>query len=119
MGLLDGELQKMFGAAFGTILLDGRHYRKTETRDAKGNVTGTVTQVQTIKGYRETKRTNDQLEKSFADDAGILLILETYQGRVISPPQRGDVVDLDGRWVIGDFNEDAAHASWVCEITRE
>jgi hypothetical protein len=112
MGLLDGGLQRMFGAAFGTVLLDGRHYHKTESRvEANGDVAAPVTKVQSIKGYRET--TNRRREEG-ASSAMRILVLQTYEGRQIDPIVRGDDVMLDGvRMTVGDIDEDPAHTHWV------
>ena len=118
MGMLDGGLQQMFGAAFSGILLEGRHYRKTEARDNKGNVTGTVQKVQSVRGYRQGM-TQAMRDAGYADDSAVLLILQTYDGRVIDTPVRGDVISLDGRWVAGDIDHDAAHVAWAVAATRE
>jgi hypothetical protein len=120
MGLLDGGLQQMFGAAFAPQLLDGRHYKRTETRDNKGNVTGTVARTQSFKGYRENM-SKAMRDMGYAPETVVLLILESYQGRVIETPTRGDVAQLDGqRWVLGDLvDEDAAHVAWRFAATPE
>jgi hypothetical protein len=118
MGMLDGGLQTMFGAAFGGLLLEGRHYRKAEVRDAKGNVTATVQKTQSIKGYRQSM-TTAMREAGYADDSALLLILQTYEGRVIDQPLRGETISLDGRWIAGDIDHDAAHVAWVVAASRE
>lgn len=112
MGLLDGGLQQMFGAAFGTVLLEGRHYHKTESRPAaNGDVQAPVTKVQSIHGYRET---SNRLRVEGSSSAMRLLVLQTYQGRVLNPIVRGDDVLLDGvRMTVGDVDEDPAHTHWL------
>ena len=119
MGLLDGGLQQMFGAAFAPQLLEGRHYRRAETRDDKGNVTSAITKVQSFRGYRQ------DMSQRMRDDLGdppqtsVLLILQTYEGAVIGKPQRNEHVRLDSAdWVLGDLiSEDAAHVAWIFAAT--
>lgn len=120
MGLLDGGLQQMFGAAFAPQLLDGRHYKRTEERDVKGNVTATVTKVQSFKGYRQV---NAKIlrDLGYAPTTAVLLILQVYEGRQIDKPQAKETAKLDGiTWVLGDLiDEDAAHVSWLFAATPE
>jgi hypothetical protein len=119
MGLLDGGLQQMFGAAFGTLLLEGRHYRYTESRAPNGDVSAPLTKVQSVRGYRETTR-NRRSGDEGSGDAIRFLVLQTYDGRVIDPVQRGDVVAIDGlRIRVADSDEDAAHTHWLIEGTPE
>jgi hypothetical protein len=113
MGMLDGGLQQMFGAAFGTLLLSGRHYHRTETRNDAGDVTGTVTKVQDIHGYREIT-SNRRLGDQGSGNTLRMLVLQTYNGRALDPIARGDVLALDGlRMVVGDWDEDPAHTHWL------
>lgn len=120
MGLLDGGLQAMFGAAFGTLLLEGRHYHVTESRPASdGDVDAPVTKVQSVKGYREVTRNRRNGDEG-TGNAMRLLILQTYDGRVIDPIRRGDVIAIDGlRLRVGDTDEDAAHTHWLVEGAPE
>lgn len=119
MGLLDGGLQQMFGAAFGTLLLEGRHYHLTETRASNGDVTATVTKVQSIHGYREVTRDRRNGDEG-AGQSYRFLILQTFDGRVIQPIARGDLIALDGLRVrLGSSDEDAAHTHWLVEGTPE
>lgn len=112
MALLDGGLQQMFGAAFGAVLLDGRHYHKTTSTLPNGDASAPVTKVQSIKGYREDTKNRRREEGS--GNAMRMLVLQTYEGRVIDRVVRGDVVQLDGlRLVVDDVDEDAAHAGWM------
>ena len=120
MGLLDGGLQTMMGAAFAPQLLEGRHYQRAESRDLKGNASAAVTRVQSIKGYREGM-SHAMREAGYPANTARLLILQTYQGRVIAKPNREDRVKLDGvTWVLGDLiDEDAAHVAWRFAATPE
>ena len=118
MGLLDGGLQQAFGAAFGRLLLDGRHSRIVEARDNKGNVTGAVTKVQSVKGFRQAM-SQEMREAGYAETAAQLLVMQTYEGRVLDEVLRGDKVTLDGRWVVGDVHSDPAHTHWVLWVTRD
>jgi hypothetical protein len=113
MGLLDGDLQQMFGAAFGGLLLEGRHYHNTEARLANGDATATVTKVQSVRGYRDVTRNRRQGDEGAADTVR-MLVLQTYDGQVLTPIVRGDVVQMDGvRMTIGDVDEDPAHTHWL------
>lgn len=120
MGLLDGGLQQMFGAAFAPQLLDGRHYKRVESRDAKGNVTSTITRVQSFKGYREGM-TKAMRDAGYDPTTATILMLQTYEGRIIEKPLREETVKLDGvMWVLGDLiDEDAAHVAWRFAATPE
>ena len=113
---LEGGLQQMFGAAFGGILLDGRHYSRVETRDDGGNVTSAVRKVQSVKGYRQSM-TQAMRDAGYADTSAQLVIMQTYDGRVLDPIARGDKITLDGKWVIGNISPDPAHATWTCWVT--
>ncbi len=120
MGLLDGSLRQMFGAAFGTVLLNGSHFARTETVATNGDVTSVLATVaQPVKGYRE--QTTDRMrELGYTDSEARLLILQTYGGAIVTAPNRDDVIDLDGvRWICGDIGEDAAHTHWTIRATRE
>jgi hypothetical protein len=118
MGLLDGGLQQMFGAAFAPQLLEGRHYRRAEVRDNKGNVTATVTQAQSFRGYRQGM-TKAMVAAGYAPNTAVLLVLQVYEGQPIPAPKRGETVRLDGTdWILGDLiDEDAAHVSWLFAVT--
>lgn len=118
MGLLDHGLQQMFGAAFSGVLLTGRHYHRTESRDNKGNVTAPITKAQSVRGYRQAMTTALR-EAGFADATAVLLIMQTFDGRVIDRPMRGDTITLDGLWVAGNIDEDAAHVAWVVGVTPQ
>lgn len=119
MGMLDGGLQQMFGAAFGTLLLEGRHYHVTEDRSDNGDVSAAVTKAQSVRGYREV-RSNRRSGDEGASNAYRFLILQTYEGKVIDPLARGDVLAIDGaRVVIGDLDEDAAHTHWLVSGSPE
>jgi hypothetical protein len=120
MGLLDGGLQQMFGAAFAPQLLDGRHYKSVETRDTKGNVTSAVTKVQSFKGYRQSM-SKAMREAGYAPDTGVLLVLQVFEGRQLVRPNRNETALLDGTtWVVGDLiDEDAAHVAWVFAVTPQ
>lgn len=120
MGLLDGDLQRMFGAAFGSLLLEGRHYHNTQTRSANGDVGATVTKVQPFKGYRETTVTARRGDEGSASTMR-MLVLQSYEGKPLDPIEPGDVLALDGvRMVVGQpVVEDAAHTHWVAEGAPE
>lgn len=119
MGLLDGDLQQMFGDAFGDLLLEGRHYVRGEPgRDGKGNVTPGVTRVQSVKGYRQNMSTRMREDLGYTDDSAVLLILQTYQGRVIERPARGQRIVLDGDWIAGNVDEDPAHTHYIIPVSR-
>jgi len=116
MGLLDGDLQQMFGAAFGGVVLDGRHYHRTEERAVNGDVTSTVDKVQSVRGFR-SRMTQAMREQGYADTSAQLIILQTYDGRVLSEPARGDRFKLDGNWVAGNIETDPAHTHWIISAT--
>lgn len=118
MGLLDGGLQAVFGAAFAGVYLDGRHYQKAKSFDTKGNATGAVTKVQSVKGYRERK-TDAMRAAGFADNESLLMILQTYDGLPIEKPKRESLIALDGRWIVGDIEADPANVYWAIRATRE
>lgn len=117
MGLLDGELQQMFGAAFGGIVLEGRHYHKMETRAANGDVERTVTKVQSVRGFR-AQMSRAMREAGYSETSAQLIVLQTYEGRVVDTPVRQDTFALDGDWVVGNVDTDPAHTHWILWVTR-
>lgn len=120
MGLLDGDLQRMFGAAFGTLLLEGRHYHKTKTPAENGDMSATVTKVQAFRGYRDNTMTARRGDEGNAKTVRVL-VLQSYDGRPLDPIVPGDVLKLDGLTItVGNpVVEDAAHTHWVCEAAPE
>jgi hypothetical protein len=119
MGVLDGGLQAIFGAAFSAVYLDGRHYQKAKAFDTGGNATGTVIKVQSVKGYRE-RITDAMRAAGFADNESLLMILQTFDGLPIEKPLRTSVILLEGqRWIVGDIDEDPAHVYFAIRVTRE
>jgi hypothetical protein len=117
VGLLDGDLQQMFGAAFGGVVLEGRHYHKTTTRQPNGDVDSEVTKTQSVRGFRMSMN-QAMRDAGYADTSARLIILCTYEGRVLDPLYRGDMVRLDGDWVVGNIDSDPAHTHWVLWVTR-
>lgn len=117
MGLLDGDLQQMFGAAFGGVVLEGRHYHKTKTRALNGDVTAEVTKTQSVRGFRMSM-TQGMRDAGYSETSARLIVLCTYDGKVIDEFYRDDMVRLDGDWIVGNIDHDPAHTHWVLWVTR-
>ena len=117
MGLLDGDLQQMFGSAFGGVVLEGRHYHKAKTRAPNGDVTAEVTKAQSVRGFRMSM-SQAMRDAGYADTSARLIVLCTNEGAVIDPFARGDLVRLDGDWIVGNIDHDPAHTHWVLWVTR-
>lgn len=118
MGLLDGDLQQMFGGALAPLLLEGRHYHKQQEKIANGDMSRTIIKTQGVKAFRET--TNSQRRpQEFTDKDARLIVLQTYDGRVIDAPVESDEIKLEGTtWTCGRIVADAANTHWVIEVTR-
>lgn len=119
MGLLDGGLQQTFGAAFASVMLDARHYHKRTDVAGNGDVSRPVIVTQTVKGYAETR--SDRLrELGYTDKEARLIVMQTYQGRVVQQPVKNDVILLNGvRWIVGESEADGASAAWLIRAARE
>lgn len=118
-GPLDGGIQAEFGAIFGAVYLDARHYRRVKTSAANGDVTGTVEKVQSVKACRDTTTDRMRSELAFTDKDARIFMLQTYDGRAVDAPRREDRIRLDGvDWMVGDVDEDVGKSHWIIRGAR-
>lgn len=119
MGLLDGGIQAEFGAAFGAVYLDARHYRRKQTAADNGDITGTVEKVQSVKACRDTTSDRMRADLGFTDKDARLFVLQAYNGRAVDAPGKEDRIRLEGvDWIVGDVDEDVARSHWIIRAAR-
>lgn len=116
MGLLDGGLASIFGAAFGGIFLDGLLHRDgTEPEyDDEGNITGYSPAADIpIKVQRDACSYRIQQSSGYAEGDVMLIILAAGLGVKVTT----DMQATDGggdRWMIASAERDAAASHWIC-----
>lgn len=110
MALLDGGLQSIFGAAFGTIYLDGSLIRVTTTDDGTGSLTESAT-ASAIKGQLDAVTEKMRQSAGYTDGDMRIIVL---QSGVSIEPDTDDRIVLGGKaWSIADIEADPAQTHWV------
>lgn len=110
MGLLDGGLQSIFGAAFGSIYLHGSLVRVTLTDDGYGGLTENATSND-IRGQVDAVTEKMRQSASYTDGDMRIIIL---QSGVEFEPDTDCRVALGGKyWSIADIEADPAQTHWV------
>lgn len=110
MGLLDGGLQAIFGAAFRPLYLDGKLHRIGKDADGQVVVPVTWTDVD-IKGQRDDYTDLQRRDWKIPDKAVRLIVL---QAGVSAEPTADDEITLAGqRWRISNISRDPASAAWI------
>jgi hypothetical protein len=110
MGLLDGGLAAIFGAAFGTIYLPGKLH--VIGKDADGQVITPVTWSDVdIRGQRDDYSDKQRQDWKIPDKAVRLIVL---QAGVATAPTADDEITLLGqRWRVSNISRDPAAAAWT------
>lgn len=116
MGLLDGGLQAVFGAAFSPIYLAGTLHRATRTESDNGDVTVAFTGDEgqppgTPIRYQPDKITEAMRRaEGFTDKDAAFIIL---QSGVSPAPTTADELTAGGRWAVKSVDADPANTHWV------
>lgn len=109
MGLLDGGLQAVFGAAFAPIYLAGTLHRASRTEADNGDVTVTWTDAPIR--YQPDKITEAMRRaEGFTDKDAAFIIL---QSGVSPAPTTADEITAGGRWAVKSVDADPANTHWV------
>lgn len=114
MGLLDGDIQALFGSVFGGIYLDATLHRLNRTVAADGDVaTAETTEALKVQVKSITERLMDQLGIRDLDAALIVL-----QSGVSGPPVGDDEITVGStRWKVkGRPHEDPARSHWIVGV---
>lgn len=110
MGLLDGGLQRIFGAAFAPLYLAGTLHRIG--KDADGQIVRPVTWADVpIRGQQDDYSDSLRAEGKVPDGAVRLIVL---QAGITAEPTTDDEITLAGkRWRISNIGRDPAAAAWT------
>lgn len=108
MGLLDGGLQAVFGAAFGGIYLPGTLHRPTRTEADNGDVT--VAWTDAPMKYQPDRITEAMRQaEGFTDKDAAFIILQAG----VAPFDTDAEATMGGRWAIKSVDADPASTHWV------
>jgi hypothetical protein len=120
MGMLDGGLQRMFGAAFSGIVLSGQLFQRLEDEQENGDVNTSWGRAIPIKGYREQQSERTRADLGYSSKEARLMVFQLADGRQVPEPKPGDRLQLDGRWIVGDdIVADAASVAWSIRATKD
>lgn len=110
MGLLDGGLQAVFGAALGAIFLSGTLHKITLIDDAEGGWASTET-AHPVKSMMDACTEQMRGAAGYTERSVRLIVL---QAGVPVAPNSDDQITLSGaRWAISMIEEDPARGAWV------
>ena len=114
MSLLEGDLQDIFGAVFGSVYSDGTLNKVTRADNGKGG--GAVSAVPiAIKGQIDAVTEAMRQAPGYTADDVRLIVL---QDGVDESPTSDDTINLGGtKWSISNVVSDAAQTHWVMRGT--
>lgn len=109
MGLLDGGLTAVFGAAFNGIYLPGTLHRQTRTEADNGDVS--VLWSDSPIRYQPDRITQAMRQaEGYTDKDAAFLIL---QAGVAQEPTTDDEFTAGGRWAVKSVDADPANTHWI------
>lgn len=109
MGLLDGGMQGIFGAAFGGLYLAGTLIRVTLTDDGEGGYSVSHA-VHAIKGQVDQASERMRRAESYTDGDMRVIVL---QSGVTVEPNTDDLAILGGKvWALSGIQADPAITHW-------
>lgn len=109
MGLLDGGMQGIFGAAFGAVYPSGYLLRTTLTDDGEGGYT-TSHAVHAIKGQVDQASERMRRAEGYTDGDMRVIVL---QSGVAVEPNTDDLAILGGKvWALSGIQADPAVTHW-------
>lgn len=115
MALLDGGLQSVFGAAFGTIYLSGTLHRQTRTEADNGDVS--VTWADAPMKYQPDRITEAMRQADgFTDKDAAFLILQSGQAPINDDDEftaKASPAEPARRWAVKSNDSDPAGTHWV------
>lgn len=111
MGLLDGQLQQIFGSAFGPLLLDGIIHSTTRTDDGQGGYISGVAVQYPCKLFSETYSDFFRTQSGIPDTDIRIIALQLDVGY---QPTTDDEVEMQGRrYKIMAIEVDPAKVTWT------
>lgn len=113
MGLLDGGLQAVFGAAFAGVYLDGTLHRSSRVEAENGNITETFVS-QAIKVQKDACTERMRQQEGYSDrDVRLIVLQVAPDSSVLEEPSTDDQITAAGqRWAISGIVSDPANAYW-------
>ncbi len=114
MGVLDGGLQAVFGAAFGGLYLDGWLHRASRTHEANGDLSTSYGDERVkVQVDRLTQGQRSAAGDSYTDKDARILVLQVGLLGPVSRPSTDDQVTAGGvRWVVSGIASDPANTYW-------
>jgi hypothetical protein len=104
MGLLDGGISALFGAAFGSFYLDATLHRAAITEDGEGGGVVTFTNSD-VKAQLDQVTEAQRVEEGFTDSDQRIIVL----AHGVAEPTTEDEITVDGiRWQIASVKRDPA-----------
>lgn len=116
MSLLDGDLQAVFGSAFGPLLLDGTLINPSLTEDGYGGFNDGADSTAAVKlmfeEYSDFTRAKYDIP---AKDVKLIVLQEgvTIGGDPAVPAKGWEVTARGTTYRIEDIDQDPAQAAWV------
>jgi hypothetical protein len=108
VGLLDGGLQAVFGAAFGVIYLPGEIHRAVRDEADNGDVS--VCWAHSPMRYQPDRITEAMRQADgFTDKDAAFLILQAG----VDEPDTDCEMTAGGRWAIKSVDADPANTHWI------
>lgn len=109
MALLDGGLKNIFGAAFGSIYLDGHLIRVTMTDDGEGGWSEAFA-AYPIKGQTDAVTERMRLNAGYTD--GDMRVLVLQAGSPVAPLTDDRVILGNEVWDVSGIEADPANTHW-------
>lgn len=110
MGLLDGDIQALFGQVFGAIYLDGTLHRTTVTKATNGDLSSIDADFDIKAQFEEVTET--MLAAGFTDGDVAIIILQSGVSPAITTDDQVTVGGVRYR-VAGIHETDPAGAYWL------
>lgn len=108
MGLLNGDLTSIFGAAFGGVYLGGTLHRPARSEADNGDVT--VAWTDSPIRYQPDRITEAMRQaEGFTDKDAAFLILQAG----VAPFDTDAEATMGGRWAIKSVDADPANTHWI------
>jgi hypothetical protein len=118
MGILDGGLQSIFGAAFGGIYSDGTLYVIERVENEDGGFTP-YERRKAIKGQVDACTEAMRQQAGYTERDARLMVLQIDQHACpVARPTTDAQITLGGtRWAVGSVEADPANTHWIIRAT--
>ncbi|WP_022697923.1 hypothetical protein [Euryhalocaulis caribicus] len=113
MGLLDGDLQDVFGSVFGSLMLDGTLTKAPSVSDGKGGWTAGTPQTAAVKLMIESYSEFYRAQAGIPDTDVKIIVL---QKDVAFTPDTDSRITVRGEeYSVVQVQQDPAQASWTLQ----